>query len=89
MVLTTYSITTLADGVTGSLRDAITQANAHRGTDSIVFQPGLNGTIVLTGGQLDITDNLTITCPCAAELTISGNKNSRVFSIGLPVGAAG
>src|SRR5215475_6157147 len=71
LALTTYTVTTLADGVAGSLRDAITQANAHHGTDKINFQTGLTGTILLTGGELGITDDLTITGPGASRLTVS------------------
>jgi predicted outer membrane repeat protein len=43
LALSTYTVTTLADGGAGSLRDAITRANAHPGTDKINFQPGLAG----------------------------------------------
>ena len=67
--------------VAGSLRDAITQANAHAGADIIVFQPGLTGTIALTGGELDITDDLKINGPGADKLTVSGNNTSRVFKV--------
>src|SRR5262245_41237448 len=69
LALTTYTVTTLADGVAGSLRDAVTQANAHPGADTINFQPGLAGTIGLTGGELGITDDVTITGPGASQLT--------------------
>src|SRR6516162_3239603 len=82
LVLTTYTVSTLADGVAGSLRDAITQANAHHGTDKINFQPRLAGTISLTGGELGITDDLTITGPGAGRLTVSGNETSRIFTVG-------
>src|SRR5262245_44452220 len=60
LVLSTLHVTTLADGGVGSLRAAIAQANAHTGADTIDFQPGLTGTIALTGGELDISDDLTI-----------------------------
>ena len=40
IVPSVFHVTTLADGVAGSLRDAITQANAHAGADIIVFQRG-------------------------------------------------
>src|SRR5438045_3378573 len=56
LVLTAFHVTTLTDGVAGSLRDAITQANTHAGADVITFQSGLTGTIPLTSGELDITD---------------------------------
>ena len=81
LVLTAFHVTTLADGVAGSLRDAITQANTHAGADIIVFQPGLTGTIALTGGELDITDDLTINGPGADKLTVSGNNTSRIFKV--------
>ena len=81
LVLSAFHVTTLTDGGAGSLRDAITQANTHAGADIIVFQPGLTGTIALTGGELDITDDLTINGPGADKLTVSGNNISRVFKV--------
>src|SRR3954470_6426959 len=54
LVLTAFHVATLTDGVAGSLRDAITQANTHAGADIITFHSGLTGTIALTGGELDI-----------------------------------
>src|SRR5262249_3765835 len=65
----------------GSLRDAITRANAHAGADVITFQEGVTGTIALTGGELDVTDDLTINGPGAANLTVSGNDTSRIFQV--------
>ena len=81
LVLSAFHVTTLADGGAGSLRAAIAQANAHAGADIIDFQPGLTGTIALTGGELDITDDLTINGPGADRLTVSGNNISRVFKV--------
>src|SRR5262245_3832870 len=60
-----FHVTTLTDGGTGSLRGAITQANAHAGADTIVFESGLTGTIALTGGELDVTGDLKINGPGA------------------------
>src|SRR5262249_5919061 len=65
----------------GSLRAAITQANTQGGADTIDFQPGLTGTIALTGGEFDITDDLTINGPGADKLTVSGNNISRGFKV--------
>jgi len=73
----TVTVTTLADGVPGSLRAAILTA-APGGT--IVFDPSVKGTIVLTN-ELEIGRDLTITGPGAGILTVSGNNNSRVFNI--------
>src|SRR5947208_7564171 len=46
----TFTVTTTSDIGTGSLRQAITDANAHAGPDTIVFNipvndPGFNGTV--------------------------------------------
>ena len=75
----TFTVTNLADAGTGSLRQAIDDANGAAGADNIVFQAGLSGTITLATGQLSITDSVTITGPGAANLSVSGNNASRVF----------
>ncbi len=79
-----------------SLREAIFQANANAGDDTINFTSGLAGmTILLTdtsdltdGGtgnpDLDITDTvgtLTINGLGADQLTISGNNTSKIFDV--------
>jgi hypothetical protein len=80
IVPSTFHVTTLADEGAGSLRDAIAQANAHAGADIVVFDERLTGTVALTGGELDITDDLRINGPGADRLTVSGNV-SRVFTV--------
>ena len=71
-----------ADGGDGiSLREAITAANNTAGVDVIEFAPQVKGTISLTNGQLDVTDELTINGPGRNSLTVSGNQLSRVFNI--------
>ncbi|HMX24411.1 MAG TPA: Ig-like domain repeat protein [Blastocatellia bacterium] len=81
--LAVISVTSLGDGAANAancpgascrLRDAIAKAAAG---DTINFS--VTGTITLTNGQLDITKNLTIDGPGAAQLTISGDSTSRVF----------
>src|SRR5262245_16730063 len=81
LVLSAFHVTTLADGGPGSLRAAVARANAHPGADAIDFDSGLTGTIALTGGELDITGDLTITGPGADKLTVSGSNLSRVFQV--------
>jgi len=81
LVLSAYHVSTLADGGAGSLRDAVARANAHAGADVIVFDDGLTGTIALTGGQLDLTDDVKINGPGADKLTVSGGNASRVFKV--------
>ena len=86
-----YHVTNTNDSGTGSLRQAILDANANLGADSVVFVTGLRGTIRLTSGELLITDDLTIQGPGAKQLSVSGNNASRVFEIasGLDVAISG
>src|SRR5262249_14909194 len=81
MVLTTFNVLNPADSGPGSLRQAIVDANTHTGAHVINFAPGLQGTITLTSGELDITDDLTINGPGANVLTVSGDKTYRIFEV--------
>ena len=76
-----FEVLTLADSGEGSFRQAVLEANALPGADDIRFAAELQGTIPLTGGQLSITDHLTIDGPGAGLLAVSGNHLSRVFNI--------
>src|SRR5690242_10577872 len=68
-----YTVTNLDDSGDGSLRQAILDANANPGADSIDFQDELSGTLTLTSGQLPpITEDLTITGPGVFSITVSG-----------------
>ena len=63
-----------------TLRQAILDANANVGDDTIVFTgaaaaPG--AVITLAGTQLNVTDNVDIQGPGVANLTISGNTTTR------------
>ncbi len=80
-VPSTFTVYNLADGGLGSLRAAISDANANPGADLIRFADDLSGTVGLTSGQLSITDALTIDGPGADRLAVSGNDASRVFQI--------
>lgn len=74
-----FNVTNLNDAGAGSLRQAIVDANAAAGADTVTFQAGLTGTITLTTGQLYIVDSVDVQGPGAAALTVSGNNASRVF----------
>jgi CSLREA domain-containing protein len=62
-----------------SLREAIAAANGLPGADKIDFSPALfesgPGTILLTRGQLEVTDSLTLTGRGAEVLTIDASGN--------------
>lgn len=79
---TTLQVSTLADSGPGSLRQAVLDANAATGADTVVF--GIVGTITLTSGEIKITDDLVINGLGSGVLTVSGNDQSRVFNVGKP-----
>ncbi|MEG0975272.1 MAG: IPTL-CTERM sorting domain-containing protein [Comamonas sp.] len=74
-----YTVTNLNDAGPGSLRQALADANANSGADTIEFAVGLNGTITLTSGQLNVSDSVTLQGPGPNLLTVSGNSASRVL----------
>ncbi len=84
----TYTVSNLADSGSGSLRAAVIAANANPGADSIVFQPGLNGSIQLATA-MSISDPVTLFGPGPGLLTLRAAPNQRIFSLerpGLPRG---
>lgn len=85
-VLSTFLVQNLADNGSGSLRAAIEQANINPGPDVVRFRIGLQGTVALTSGQLEITDPLRLVGPGEDRLTISGNSLSRVFKVNTELG---
>jgi hypothetical protein len=72
----TYTVGNLNDSGPGSLRDAIAQANANPGADTITFASNVSGTITLTTGSLVINDAVDIQGPGASVLTIDGNAQA-------------
>ena len=79
-----FTVTTLNDSGAGSLRDAIAQANASPGADAIIVQPGLAGTITLASALPAVSDDLTVTGPGAAALTVRRNSAAPAFSAASP-----
>ena len=88
LVLSTINVTTTADGVAGSLRAAIIEANASKGHDTIIVPAGTY-TLTLAGaneddaatGDLDIRNGMTISGAGADTTVIDGGGLDRVFQI--------
>lgn len=74
---------TQADDLPGSLRQAIFDANANSGPDTIKFNNTLSGqTLTLTHGELVLNDALTVDALTLAEdVIINADQLSRVFNI--------
>src|SRR5262245_23921289 len=69
-VPTTFTDANLnADGL-GSLRQAILDANALRGSNNITFATGVTGAIDLASGLPDLSSNIDLEGPGAASLTV-------------------
>ena len=71
-----FEVSNLGDSGVGSLREAVEAANAAAGLDVITFAAGLSVAIVLTSGQLAISDSLEIVGPGRGVLTVDGNSAS-------------
>ena len=67
----TFTVTNLSDSGAGSLRQAITDANANAGADTITFANGLTGTITLTSALPNLTDDVTLSGPGAKLMTVA------------------
>ncbi len=80
--MATFNVSNTNDSGLGSLRQAIEDANAATGLDTIKFDNNLSGQkIILTSGELKITDDLSIKGLGSDLLTVSGNNASRVLRI--------
>jgi hypothetical protein len=79
----TLTVFTNADTGAGSLRAAITTANADSTPDTIVFAPNLTGQTITLASPLPniLASGLTIMGPGASSLTVSGNHAVTVFTI--------
>jgi predicted outer membrane repeat protein len=71
------TVTTLLDNVPRSLRDAIASIPPGGTVD---FQPGLSGTIILSGSPLSITVDLTVMGPGAGVITINANATGGIIT---------
>jgi hypothetical protein len=86
-LLTNFEVTNNIDETNAndnllSLREAINEANANTGPDTITFNSSLAGKkILLQLGELQITDPVTITALSALNSVIDAQRVSRVFNI--------
>nr|WP_161501361.1 Ig-like domain-containing protein [Rhodopirellula sp. SM50] len=88
----TNVVTTLLDeddgglglGAGNSLREVINAANARPGLDVITFDPDLNGGTISLGATTlpTLTSATTLEGPGADRLTITGNDQVRIFTVG-------
>ncbi|MCA8936055.1 MAG: right-handed parallel beta-helix repeat-containing protein [Planctomycetes bacterium] len=78
----TFTVTNLNDSGAGSLRQAILDHNAAGGTNDVVFQAGVSGTIYLASSLPGMTTgNLTVTGPGASTLSIHGGTSFAGFLV--------
>jgi hypothetical protein len=81
-----FIVTNLNDSGAGSLRGILAVANSDVAADTITFAAGLSGgTLVLTSGQLNISNDVTISGDVngdnKADITISGNNAMRILNL--------
>lgn len=79
---TTFVVNNTGDSGTGTLRQAITDANNNTGSDSITFDDTVFSSpqTILLGSPLSITDNLTITGPGSNLLAVDGGGAVQVMN---------
>ncbi len=94
LLLSTYTVNTLSDSANPgagllTLRQAVANANAHTGPDTIafstsLFKPGSQHTINLSQGQITFTDTsgaTTVNGPGATVATVNAGQVSRIFNV--------
>jgi Ca2+-binding RTX toxin-like protein len=74
-----FTVSNLNDSGTGSLRQAILDANAAPGADRVLFQSALSGQVTLASQLPEVSGAVEILGPGAGKLTVSGNNNSRIL----------
>lgn len=68
----TFIVSTTSDSGAGSLRQALVDANATAGADTITFAVNVRGVISLSTALPPITEALTLTGPGAPEFDTYG-----------------
>ena len=85
LLLSAYTVLNTNDSGTGSLRDAVNQANADGKADTITFDAtafATQQTITLTSGAINLNDNggVSIVAP-AVGVSISGGNRTNIFNV--------
>lgn len=90
---TNFVVTTDADLVAGSLRQAVADANAFIGADTITFDPLFFSTprtmtVTAAFGSIEINEAVSIVGPGTNLVTANGNNATRIFdTVGAPTDA--
>jgi hypothetical protein len=75
-----FTVTNLNDSGSGSLRQAVIDANADNGADRILFKSKLSGTIDLNGNELELYGgDVDVIGPGARKVTVDAEGASRAF----------
>lgn len=80
----TYTVTNTNDSGSGSLRQAIIDANGDSASDTIVFDSGVDAqAITLTSGEIAISEAVVITGNGVSSTIIdgAGNGDNRIFNV--------
>lgn len=77
----TFIVSTTSDSGGGSLRQALVDANATAGADTITFAVNVRGVISLSTALPPITEALTLTGPGASELAVERASSAPEFRV--------
>jgi hypothetical protein len=78
-VLPSIQVTNTNDHGTGSLRQALADADTNPGFDVITFAPGVFGTITLNTGNLTVGESVQIVGPGSSIVTVQGDAADQIF----------
>ncbi len=76
-----FTVANRNDSGPGSLRQAVLDANATPGLDTIRFDSSVTGTIALTSGALIVTNPLTLDGPGRDLLTLDGSAVPSILQV--------
>lgn len=74
-----YTVINTSDSGTGSLRWAVSNANAAGSRQTVTFSPGLSGQTITLNSTIDITSSVTI--QGGQTITVAASSSSPLFNI--------